>query len=240
MHRSSLATAERHPVAVDEGVRAYTTAALTELALHACLVARDSAFNVANLLSAASGMAVVVVKECEQDLDRYERLIDEQVPIAITQVDEAHARQLLTCLKFITDLERIGDLMLSVAQSAQRCYPKLGRNEARPLARMARAVERMLETTHRAFLSRDPRRAEEVIVADRQIDDLRRRFFRKYLEQRSDETSRTVNLLFMAQALERAGDHATNLGEELLHLFEGRSWRHASRERRSRANLSER
>lgn len=239
MRSTSVATAEQSPVQVHHRTRAYTTAAMTELVLHACLIARDSAFNIANLLSQASGMAVLVVKECEQDLDRYERLIDEQTPVAITQVDEAHARQLLTCLKFITDLERIGDLMRSVAQFAQRCYPKLGRREAEPLAKMARALEHMLETTHRAFVSRDPRLAESVIVADRQIDDLRRRIFRKYLERHVEETSRTINLLLMAQALERAGDHATNLGEELLHLFEGRTRRHASPGRRSRGNLSE-
>ncbi len=238
MHRSPLAAAERRP-ALENGVRAYTTSALTELVLHACLVARDSAFNVASLLSTASGMAVVAVKECEQDLDRYERMIDEQVPIAITQVDEAHARQLLTCLKFITDLERIGDLMLSVAHSAQRCHPKLNRKEAAPLVGMAQAVEHMLETTHRALVSRDAQLAETVIVADRHLDALRQRIFRKYLQRHFEETSRTINLLFMAQALERAGDHVTNLGEELLHLFEGRSHRHASPERRRRGNLSE-
>ena len=240
MHRSSVAIAHREPEAVDGPVRAYTTTALTQLVLHACLIARDSAFNIANLLSNSSGMAVLVVKECEQDLDRYERLIDEQTPVAITQVDETHARQLLTCLKFITDLERIGDLMLSVAQYAQRCYPKLAKKEAAPLAKMAQALEHMLETTHQALVSRDARLAESVIVADRQIDQLRRRIFLKYLEGQAEETSRTINLLLMAQALERAGDHATNLGEELLHLFEGRTRRHASRERRSRGNLSER
>ena len=238
MRRLSAAAADKRSLP-SRGARAYTTATMTELVLHACLIARDAVFNISNLLTNASGMAVVVIKECEQDLDRYERLIDEQTPVAITQVDEAHARQLLTCLKFITDLERIGDLMLSVAQSAQRCYPKLSRREGEPFAKMAQALEHMLETTHRAFVSRDPRLAESVIGADRQIDELRRKVFRKYLEQHTEESSRTINLLLMAQALERAGDHATNLGEELLHLFEGRTRRHASPERRNRGNLSE-
>ena len=218
---------------------AYTTTALTEMVLHACLIARDAAYNVANLLSDPSGMAVLVVKECEQDLDRYERTIDEKTPIAITQVDEAHARQLLTCLKFITDLERIGDLMASVALTAQRCHPKLSRREAEPLVEMAKDLEKMLETTHQAFISRDPRLAESVIKADRAVDDVRQSVFRKYLRKPAADATRTIHLLFMAQAIERAGDHAKNLGEELVSLFEGRSMRHASPERSRRSNASD-
>jgi len=223
----------------DRQSRTYTTTSLTELVLHACLIARDAAFNVGSLLSNPSGMGVLMVKECEQDLDRYERLIDEQTPLAITQVDEAQARQLLSCLKFITDLERIGDLMVSVAQAAQRCHPKLNRREAEPLARMAQALEQMLETTHQAFVSRNPRLAESVIKADRQIDDIRQKLFRKHLQHPTGDSARTIHLLLMTQALERAGDHTKNLGEELVSLFEGRSMRHASSERSRRRNLSE-
>lgn len=205
----------------------------------ACLIAEDAAFNVLDYIENSSSIALVAVKQCEKELDDIERHIDQRLPSAITEVTEREARQLLACLKFITDLERIGDLMLSVAHSAQRCHPKLNRKEAAPLVGMAQAVEQRLETTHRAFVSRDSQLAETVIVADRHIDALRQRIFRKYLQRHCEETSRTINLLFMAQALERAGDHVTNLGEELLHLFEGRSHRHASPQRRRRGNLSE-
>ena len=238
MHRLSVVNPGRGAEDEREN-RAYTTSALTEMVLHSCLIARDAAFNLGNLLSSASGMAVLAIKECEQDLDRYEHIIDENMPVAITQVDEAHARQLLTCLKFITDLERIGDLVASVAQAAQRCHPKLSRRDADPLVRMAQGLEKMLETTHQAFVSRDPRLAESVMKADRGLDDIRRAIFRKHLQRPAGDATRTIHVLFMAQALERAGDHVKNLGEELVSLFARRSMRHTSPERSRRSNITD-
>lgn len=192
-------------------------------------------------MSSASGMAVLAVKECEYDLDTYERLIDEVIPAAITHVDQKQARQLLSCLKCITDLERIGDLMLWVAQCAQRFHPKLDRRDTAPLLKMGLTLEQMLEMTHTALVSRDAVLAESVIKADRRIDEVRQTMFRKYLRQTVRQNpSRTTNLLLMVQAFERAGDHAKNLGEELVHLFEGHSLRHVpANDRRRGRNLSE-
>src|SRR5215470_15952965 len=88
---------------------------LANLALKACLIARDAAFNVQDLLTNSSRMAFLAIKDCEKELDQIERQIDEQLPGAITRVNETKARQLLACLKCITDLERIGDLIMGVA-----------------------------------------------------------------------------------------------------------------------------
>src|SRR5580658_10682439 len=92
---------------------------LTRLALKACLIARDAAFNVRDLLTNSSRMAFLAIKECEKELDLIERQIDERLPAAITRVSEMRARQLLSSLKCTTDLERIGDLVMSVALRVQ-------------------------------------------------------------------------------------------------------------------------
>src|ERR1700719_721542 len=92
---------------------------LARLALKACLIARDAAFNVRDLLTNSSRMAFLAIKDCEKELDLIERQIDERLPAAITKVNEARARQLLASLKCITDLERIGDLVMSVALRGQ-------------------------------------------------------------------------------------------------------------------------
>ena len=83
---------------------------LTDLVLRACGVARDAVFNVRDFLTNNSRMAFLAIKDCEKELDQIERRIDERMPGAISRVGESKARQLLACLKFITDLERIGDL----------------------------------------------------------------------------------------------------------------------------------
>ena len=82
---------------------------LARTALRAFLIARDAASNVPDLLTHSSRMAFLAIKECEQELDIIERYIDERLPAAITRVNEARARQLLTSLKCTTALERIGD-----------------------------------------------------------------------------------------------------------------------------------
>ena len=89
--------------------------------LKACLIARDAAFNVRDLLTQSSRMAFLAIKDCEKELDQIERQIDERLPAAITRVNEARARQLLSSLKSTTDLERIGDLVMSVAMRTRSC-----------------------------------------------------------------------------------------------------------------------
>ena len=67
---------------------------LANLALKACLIARDAAFNVRDLLTNSSRMAFLAIKDCEKELDLIERQIDERLPAAITRVSEIRARQL--------------------------------------------------------------------------------------------------------------------------------------------------
>ena len=69
-------------------VRARSADDLANLALKACLIARDAAFNVRDLLTTSSRMAFLAIKDCEKELDLIERQIDERLPAAITRVNE--------------------------------------------------------------------------------------------------------------------------------------------------------
>src|SRR5580765_726423 len=110
---------------------------LVELALRACLIARDAAFNVRDLLTNSSRMAFLAIKDCEKELDLMERQIDERLPAAITRVNEVRARQLLASLKCTTNLERIGDLVMSVALRVQARTTKIPRSDVRQLVEMS-------------------------------------------------------------------------------------------------------
>ncbi len=228
------ANSKRKPAAFAEPE---STRALTQLVLQACLVAKDAAFNLRDFIENASNMAFLAVKDCEKELDRMERRIDEEITSAITEVSESEARQLLACLKFIIDLERIGDLAWSVTQRLQRLEDKLTRDDTRDLIGMAQGLETMLSTVHDGFAKRNLEAATTVMQSDSKIDELCRSIFHRHLSA-SDRRSReySVNLLFMAQAFERAGDHAKNLGEELFHLVEGRSLRHEPKRSKTRSS----
>jgi phosphate transport system protein len=200
---------------------------LSRLALKACLIARDAAFNVRDLLTSSSRMAFLAIKDCEKELDLIERQIDEQLPAAITRVNETRARQLLSSLKSTTDLERIGDLVMSVAMRAQARTSKMAASDVRQLVEMSSVLREMLDLVHKGFSTLDLECARKVLQMDKEIDRVCHALFQKHLAETvalGDHSH--FEVLLMAQALERAGDHTTNLAEDLYSLIEGRSLRH--------------
>jgi phosphate transport system protein len=207
---------------------------LARLALKACLIARDAAFNVRDLLTNSSRMAFLAIKDCEKELDLIERQIDERLPAAITKVNEARARQLLASLKCITDLERIGDLVMSVALRVQSRSAKWPASDTHQLVGMSVTLRDMLDLIHRGFVSLDLDCARSVLQMDKEIDSVCHTLFQKHLAANVPQNDTTsFEILLMAQALERAGDHTTNLAEELYSLIEGHSLRHLPKKRAS-------
>lgn len=205
---------------------------LARLALKACLIARDAAFNVRDLLTNSSRMAFLAIKDCEKELDQIERQIDERLPAAITRVNEARARQLLSSLKSTTDLERIGDLVMSVAMRAQSRTTKIAPSDVRQLVEMSSVLRDMLNLIHQGFSTLDLECARKVLQMDKEIDRVCHAMFQKHLEETVAQGDTTgFDVLLMAQALERAGDHTTNLAEDLYNLIEGRSLRHVPKKR---------
>jgi phosphate transport system protein len=202
---------------------------LTRTALKAFLIARDAASNVPDLFTQSSRMAFLAIKECEQELDVIERYIDERTPAAITRVNEVRARQLLTSLKCTTDLERIGDLVMSMAMRVQARTGKMAVSDVRQLVEMSEILCEMLDLVYRGFVDLDLERARKVLQMDKDIDRVCHGLFQKHLTAESNPSS--FEVLLMAQALERAGDHTTNLAEDLYSLIEGRSLRHAPKKR---------
>lgn len=215
-----------------------STRELTGLIQEACLVAKDAAFNLRDFLENSSNMAFIAVKDCEKELDRAERKVDERITSAITQVSEGEARELLACLKFIIDLERIGDLAWSVTQRLQNLPVKVQKDDRRDLIAMADVLEKMLSAIHQGFVNRDLGSADWVLKNDSQIDEACRAVFRRHLESKERSREYSTQLLLMAQAFERAGDHAKNLGEELFHLVEGRTMRHEPKRPRNSRQAS--
>jgi phosphate transport system protein len=213
------------PASESASSRARELASLVE---KACLTAKDAAANLRELFQQSSRMAVLAIKDCETELDHIEREIDEKLPGAIARVGESRARELLACLKFITDLERIGDLMWWIAQRASDVSFRLAKIDRTHLDEMASILENMLGQVHTGFVHRDVEPAYSVLRLDKELDRLRHAIFRRHVQKQNSRDD-DVTTLFIVQSLERAGDHATNLAEEIIHLVEHRSIRHLSR-----------
>jgi phosphate transport system protein len=197
--------------------------------LRACESARAAAAAAAQVI-ADPERQVKAVSAREEELDTLDREINEGVTATISQVSPERARELLACLKFIIELERIGDLFLSFANRANSVSSRIDPQDAGDLVTMARQVERMLADDYNAFRNRDVNLAVKVMRYDAEIDRLRNLIFMRHVENpEAQPRQESFHVLFMAQSLERAGDHAKNLAEEVCQLVTGRSIRHLLR-----------
>ncbi len=201
---------------------------LLAITLRACSVAKSAVNAAAEGLIGFDAASFDEVNECERELDRIDREVDERAPVLLADVDPGKARELLACVKFIIDLERVGDLVSSFAGRARAVGRHVGSEDIHDLAAMATMLERMLGEVSEALSARDLDRAIRVLRSDGEIDRLRNLIFIRHLESPATQ-SESIQVLLMAQALERAGDHTTNMAEEICHLVSGHTVRHVLR-----------
>jgi phosphate transport system protein len=207
------------------------TEKLLEMTLGGCQQASKCARGARQTVSEGSPEALERVRQCEEELDQLDRRMNEEVTRVVTQgTAGTEAQELLACLKCVLELERIGDLLLSFANRAQAICQRLQAEDARELAAMAGLVEKMLSDDEAALRSKDVNVALAVLRADTEVDRLRNLLFMRHIENREQQPlQESFHVVFMAQALERAGDHAKNFAEEVVHLATGRSVRHLLR-----------
>ena len=199
-------------------------AQIMTLTREACHLAQLAVGEATNSLAKGSRESFQAVKQAEEKLDFIDREIDKGVTASITKVSPEEARELLACMKLMVDLERIGDLTLSFSVRAEAVRDRLEMQDISQLIMMGTILEKMLGDVLQAYLNRDLECAVGVLRADSEIDRLRNLVVIAHLEHASGPES--IQVIFMAQALERAGDHAKNLAEEVCHLISGESVRH--------------
>jgi len=200
---------------------------LVKRTIEACRVAKEAAATAAEGIATGSSPLLNTLREREKELDNLDMEIDAGVTMAITQVNESEARELLACMKFMISLERIGDLLLSFGSSAQAAGSSLDPQDVRDLTHMATVLEKMLADVGTAFSTRDVKKAVAVLRADAEMDRLRNLIFLRHIENPEHlQRQASLQVIFMTQSLERAGDHAKNLAEEVCHFVSGHTVRH--------------
>lgn len=154
--------------------------------------------------------------------------------IALHQPMARDLRTLVATIKIATDLERVGDHAVNLAQSAQRLA------QARPIApepeivEMARLAREMLADSLEAFVRSDAASAREVCLRDDKVDALNRSVFRIMLTHMMEDPhtiGAALELFLVSRNLERVGDLATNIGEDVVFLVEGKSIKHHAEDR---------
>jgi len=219
-----------------------STAGLTEVVLYDTLVnylvsmARtvEGAMNraldaIVSLESPRTSVLPGEVFLLEPRINEMEIVIDEHAIRLLRRgsFSDDEMRLIVAALKITNDLERIGDLVMSVAMRAQARTSKMAASDVRQLVEMSSVLREMLDLVHQGFSTLDLECARKVLQMDKEIDRVCHTLFQKHLaETVAQGDTAGFDVLLMAQALERAGDHTTNLAEDLYSLIEGRSLRH--------------
>jgi phosphate transport system protein len=161
--------------------------------------------------------------------DRVLRLLALQQPMAVD------LRFILSISRINNDLERIGDQAVNISQSALRV---LRHPQVKPyvdLPRMSALAEGMVRDSLNALVQRDAELARSVLVRDDEVDRLRDQIFRElltYMMENSAVIFPAFELILVAKNLERIGDHATNIAEDVIYMVAGRDVRHLAPDRR--------
>ncbi|MBV8729011.1 MAG: phosphate signaling complex protein PhoU [Acidobacteriia bacterium] len=149
--------------------------------------------------------------------------------LALRQPVARDLRLLTSALKINTDLERIGDLAMHIAE---RSLSLMNHPLVKPMTdipKMASLVQSMLLKCLDAFVNSDADLAHNVLLSDDEVDELRDAVHAELLDiMQRDPTVLTaaIDLLFIARNLERIGDHATNIAEDVVFLVKGIDVRH--------------
>jgi phosphate transport system protein len=159
-------------------------------------------------------------------IDELEIRIDDAVVIFISTngAVATDMRFVLTASKIANNLERIADEATTIARRAQDLSLAPPLKPSFELPSMASVAQEMLRDAIDAFIGKNPDQAREIIARDKGVDLTYRRIVQSLTADMIEDhktIKRTLNLLTIAKALERVGDHATNIAEEVVYLYEG-------------------
>jgi phosphate transport system protein len=149
--------------------------------------------------------------------------------LALYQPMAADLRTIVAAFKINTDLERVGDLAVNIAEAARRYAVRAPVKELIDIPRMAGIAQAMLRDALDAFVRRDVALAQHVLNEDDRLDSLKTQIFRElltYMLQDPSTIEPALDLILISRHLERIGDHATNVAEDVIFIVSARDVRH--------------
>lgn len=166
------------------------------------------------------------VVAADKRIDAMERQVDHSAIhiLALRQPMAADLRSVVVALKTSALIERMGDYAKNIAKRAVALSQTPPMSATTTVARMGRLVQEMMKNVLDAYLTRDAAKAEDVRRRDGDVDALHTSLFRElltYMMEDPRNISACTHLLFVAKNLERVGDHATNIAENVLFLVHG-------------------
>ena len=167
----------------------------------------------------------------DRQVNTYDVEVDEQCVelLALHQPTAGDLRFITTAMKIVTDLERIGDQAVNIAQRVIELNREPQLKPYIDLPRMAMRAQAMVKESLDAFVTRDTDLARRVCAEDAEVDALKEQIFRELLTFMMEDPRaipRAIRLILISRFMERVADHATNIAEMVIYLVEGKMVRH--------------
>jgi phosphate transport system protein len=198
-------------------------------------IVEDQIVNAIDALVKSDPQLAQGVMDSDQHVNELEIEVDEDCShiIAKRQPAASDLRMIMMILKTITDLERIGDEATKIARTALRIHEdnrmtKLRFNEIKT---MVEVVRQMLRTSLDSFARMDMSKTVEIAKKDELVDEQYRSTIRQlvtFMLEDPRTISMSLDVMFVAKAIERIGDHAKNISEYIVYTVKGKDIRHAS------------
>ncbi len=171
------------------------------------------------------------VEELDRHIDRDEMDIDALVlrVLALRQPVAYDLRFLTAALKLVTDLERIGDEAVNIAERAKEGHGVAKEKVEADLKSMSEQAQQMLRAALDAFVEGEAEKAEGVLAKDDDVDALYGGILRSMMDfmvENPSEIPAAIRVIKVAKYLERVADHATNIAEEVIFMVRGEDVRH--------------
>ena len=166
----------------------------------------------------------VIIDQLEVEIDDTAINLLAKAPLA------TDLRLTAVAMKISQNLERVGDAAVTIARRAIDLGAEPQLKPYVDIPRMASMSLEMLRDAITAFINREAGRARDVIPRDLDVDNLNRQLHRElasFMVERPPTISRCLNLMTISKSLERVADHATNIAEEVVYLYEAIDIRHS-------------
>jgi len=171
------------------------------------------------------------VHEIEKKINTDHKLVDEAcLNFLAKQGPKAKdLRLIMSVIKINTDLERMGDQCVNIAYTGRDYFSRTALGELRDLELMSILVRKMVKDSLDAFVREDEKLAREILLMDDEVDRLKGKVFKDFtahIQKSPQDAESALDVILIARNLERLGDHATNIAEDVIFVASGKDVRH--------------
>ena len=203
---------------------------------------KEKLLRMAGLVEESVELAIEAIKDRKDELSQAILKNEERINLLDVEVDETclrlmalrqpmagDLRFITSAMKIDSELERMGDLAVNIAEQALILNKLPPLKPLLDIPRMARQAQAMVRDSINAFVNQDEALARSVCERDDEVDALDDQIFRElltYMMEDAANISRAVALILVSRNLERMADHATNIGEDVIYLVNGKTIKH--------------